>query len=478
MLEYERRTMKMQLQNMSKRGFILVFSLFFGLFVLAVIVGAVGPHVFEYKSVSSWQCPENTTRFDPNICTGWDLAQNNSYFIAEIRHLDELNQQLQIVVTPQSLLYGVESVKKQVTFILALKGRDSSESKWNTIVHEDAHVRDVSCSESQKQCDNITLVHEPFISYANYQFNISLKDDVGEAFLGDVFFTFVYVHHSFTLFELWFRFAFLLFTFVILLLYFWMLRGYFWNEWSIEQKWVAILLGGLVLYNNPFFPSEILVKGWEPVFLDQIFVATFLFMLLFFWLVMFDGIRLYQPEQRGFWKFYSPKLGYVGVFWILALTLFAWQELHQLDDPEYDSVYDITEFKIVLGLFVVFLVGYLFWLGYLAVRALGDRKTLPYLGVRLKFFGVFTLIVIFFVVVGILIGLIGPVHNNAAEFLSYLALLNLYVYVLAFVYLPTKRSSMEDRGKMIGMIQIEDGEADTSKGYVIQNSSEEEEESD
>jgi len=93
-----------------------------------------------------------------------------------------------------------------------------------------------------------------------------------------------------------------------------MLKGYGWGEWSVEQKWVAILLFGLIAYNNPFFPSEILLHGWFPVFIDQVFIASFLFLLLIFWLVLFDGIRKYQPEQRGYLTFYLPKIVYVGFF--------------------------------------------------------------------------------------------------------------------------------------------------------------------
>jgi len=140
---------------------------------------------------------------------------------------------------------------------------------------------------------------------------------------------------------------------------------------------------------------------------------------------------------------------------MLAVAVFTWQELQELSDPEYDSIYDIPFFLFFYFAFIAFLIIYTFWLFFLLFRTLGDRKTLPYLGLRIKFFGLFTLAIIIVVIFGIVFGLIGPIHNNAAEFLSYLALLNLYVYVLAFVYLPTQKASLEDKVKMIGMVRLE-----------------------
>jgi len=47
---------------------------------------------------------------------------------------------------------------------------------------------------------------------------------------------------KFTLFELWFRFVFLLLTFVIITVFAFKHRGYKWNDWTIEQKWVLLIV--------------------------------------------------------------------------------------------------------------------------------------------------------------------------------------------------------------------------------------------
>jgi hypothetical protein len=86
---------------------------------------------------------------------------------------------------------------------------------------------------------------------------------------------------------------------------------------------------------------------------------------------------------------------------------------------------------------LVALLIYIFWLVYIVCRSCGDMKTLPYLGLRLKVFGLFTFAVMLTVVCGLIFSGVAS-RNNAAEFLSFLALFNLYVYTLTFLYLPAR----------------------------------------
>jgi len=55
---------------------------------------------------------------------------------------------------------------------------------------------------------------------------------------------------------------------------------------------------------------------------------------------------------------------------------------------------------------------YAFWLSYVLFRAIATREQIPYLSLRLKFFGVFSLFVLIITVFGVLFGAIGPVENN------------------------------------------------------------------
>uniref|UniRef100_A0A6P7GXK9 Transmembrane protein 181-like n=1 Tax=Diabrotica virgifera virgifera TaxID=50390 RepID=A0A6P7GXK9_DIAVI len=54
---------------------------------------------------------------------------------------------------------------------------------------------------------------------------------------------------GFTQIEIWFRFIFLVFTFVVTCWYQHTLRKYPMYDWSIEQKWMSILLPMLMAYD-------------------------------------------------------------------------------------------------------------------------------------------------------------------------------------------------------------------------------------
>jgi len=96
---------------------------------------------------------------------------------------------------------------------------------------------------------------------------------------------------------------------------------------------------------------------------------------------------------------------------------------------------------------------------------------LPYLGIRVKFFGLFTLLVILTVLGGLIFGgIFGSSYNNAAEFTSFLALFNLYCYTLAFVYLPSAGLVGTGTRGRIGMVRLEDDDIVVSRTEPIDGS--------
>eukprot|EP01114_Cavostelium_apophysatum_P014327 TRINITY_DN3687_c1_g1_i2.p1 TRINITY_DN3687_c1_g1~~TRINITY_DN3687_c1_g1_i2.p1 ORF type:complete len:108 (+),score=22.36 TRINITY_DN3687_c1_g1_i2:57-380(+) len=71
-----------------------------------------------------------------------------------------------------------------------------------------------------------------------------------------------------------------------------------------------------------------------------------------------------------------------------------------------------------------------------------------------------TLLVMLTVVGGLIFG-IGTALNSAVEWLSFFALANLYVYVLAFVYLPSQVAApppTEETTERIGMVRLDEDE--------------------
>lgn len=90
--------------------------------------------------------------------------------------------------------------------------------------------------------------------------------------------------------------------------------------------------------------------------------------------------------------------------------------------------------------FTFFLVGelilaviYLFWLIYIVCRACVEARTFPLLGIRIRFFALFTMLVVVIMLMGFLFQFFEPTtaqSGNPMALLAYLALYNYYVYVL------------------------------------------------
>lgn len=68
------------------------------------------------------------------------------------------------------------------------------------------------------------------------------------------------------------------------------------------------------------------MSGWFPVFLNQFLLSSFLFVLLLFWLVIFDAFRKKTPLARSYRRFYAPKVALMLVFWILAIAIYTWTQ--------------------------------------------------------------------------------------------------------------------------------------------------------
>jgi len=91
--------------------------------------------------------------------------------------------------------------------------------------------------------------------------------------------------------------------------------------------------------------------------------------------------------------------------------------------------------------FLVLALTYLGWLMYLAIRLVCVMRELPILSVRIKFFVVFSLIVMLMASSGVAINWYGPASLSTTTFLSFLALFNFYPAIMALLYMPSSEST-------------------------------------
>ncbi|KAL3279139.1 hypothetical protein HHI36_016653 [Cryptolaemus montrouzieri] len=230
------------------------------------------------------------------------------------------------------------------------------------------------------------------------------------------------------------------------------LKKYAVFDWSIEQKWMSILLPCLIGYNNPLFPMMFLVNSWIPGLVDAFAQATFLCALLLFWLCIYHGLR---QNERKFLTFYLPKVFLIAMLWFPAIILSTWEKVNELEDPTYNHEVDTSNYYVVQSFFYIFSVVYVVYLGLLILRAYTELRSMPFFDLRLKFLTLLMLIVltislvITFLRFGVgflednFVARLSTHYTSSAQFMAFYGLLNFYLYTMAYVYSPGNSSSHE-----------------------------------
>eukprot|EP01130_Rhizamoeba_saxonica_P014923 TRINITY_DN6597_c1_g1_i1.p1 TRINITY_DN6597_c1_g1~~TRINITY_DN6597_c1_g1_i1.p1 ORF type:complete len:466 (-),score=68.70 TRINITY_DN6597_c1_g1_i1:29-1372(-) len=405
--------MKMKIHSMSGCQLLLLFCAFLTIFLSTVAIGAIGPSVL--------------TKIQPNPVQNMNQGKK---WVAIVNGLSKLNQQIYVNMVVDNVEYLDHGLNKHILIDIAISTTEDGTNFTEIEGSPFTHNRTLLCEKDVLECDSVVIAHEPYIGYYGYMFNITILNP--EPFIGNVSFGINYINDKFTLFELWFRFFFLVATFVFIIVFSVKIRTIK-NEWNVEQKWTTVLLFGLIAYNNPLFPLEIIVDGWLFPFLDILFWASFIFLCLLYILVVFDSMRI-DDSEISVKFFYLPKIILVGILWLGLVVVLSWQEFHELDDPT--DVGQFSGFIFFTIAMIAALLLYCFWIIYAILSACHIDDSKPFLKRRLRFFTALTLLVISIFTGGILFDYYGPIENNAAEFLSFQSLMNLYIFTLGMVYLP------------------------------------------
>ncbi|CAG9836454.1 unnamed protein product [Diabrotica balteata] len=441
------RSVQMRLYTMHKREFVMVFITFFTCFGLGIFVGLAGPPITlttEVDGVSLLPKNNNTNpNINKNIATG--------PFIMKTPKLSTYSQQLWIIAKLSTENTDGEIIDKKFKISVGISGL-TEEHKPVTVLDFNANNRTRHLKCEKQHCDEFIVLHLGFLDYTHYIITVNFYGL--EAFhsrynINELFFYFKTYNPGFTQIEIWFRFIFLVFTFVVTCWYQHTLRKYPMYDWSIEQKWMSILLPMLMAYDNPVFPMSFLINSWIPGMIDAMAQATFLCALLLFWLCIYHGLR---QNERHFLTFYLPKVFIVAMLWFPAIILSTWDRINELEDPTYNHVVDTSNFYIVKAFFYIFGVVYLLYLSILILRAYTELRSMPFFGLRLKFLTLLMLVVLIISCVitvlrfgvGVLednfVAQLSTHYSNSSQFMSFYGLLNFYLYAMAYVYSPGNRN--------------------------------------
>uniref|UniRef100_A0A6M2CPK5 Putative transmembrane protein n=1 Tax=Rhipicephalus microplus TaxID=6941 RepID=A0A6M2CPK5_RHIMP len=447
------RSVQMRLYTMHKREFVVMFLVFFACLCLCLFIGLAGPPITTtvVRSASELGTPgENATKL--NMATG--------PFVLKTPPLSAYSQQLWIIAQITTKEEDEdETFRKAFHLEVNIQGITSKGHVVNIYGTSRPHIRVRQLICSKKVCDAFTVLHLGFLDYSRYLLTVTFYglETIDEKYhIDDVTFHYKSYNASFTQLEIWFRFIFLLATFFVTCWFAHTLRRFVFRDWSIEQKWMSILLPCLLLHNDPVFPMSLLVNSWIPGMLDAIFQASFLCALLLFWLCVYHGIR---QNERRFATFYLPKLLVVGMLWTAAFVLASWQRYNELRDPTYNYKVDTQGFAALKIFFFTMGSIYLAYLLYLVVQAYTELRSMPYFDVRLKFMTSLMLIVptLSVVITVMRFGIsvlednfvadLSTTYGSSAEFMSFYGLLNFYLYTMAYVYSPPPNAFLESHLK-------------------------------
>ncbi|XP_012283820.1 transmembrane protein 181 [Orussus abietinus] len=427
------RSVQMRLYSMHKREFLMAFMAFFAFLGVAVFIGLAGP-------------PITSTTEQRAHLNGSEMATGP--FIMKTPALSIYSQQLWVIAKLSTSNNDDERYDKSFQVSVSIDGIDPDRKLIAVLAPEVGHNRTRHLKCERQSCEEFMVVHLGYLEYTNYIITVhfhGLESFHQRYYIRNLTFYFKNYNPAFTQIEIWFRLIFLLATFMVTCWFGLSLRKYPVHDWSIEQKWISILLPLLILYNNPLFPMTFLVNSWVPGMLDAILQTTFLCAILMFWLCVYHGLR---QNERRLVTFYLPKLLVVGMLWGAALTLATWLRCTELEDPTYNYVLDTSNYYGFKVFF--FTVGgiYIAYLLLLILRAYSELRSMPYFDLRLRFLtllaaivaGVCSLVTARKFGAGVLedsfASRLSTYYRTSAQFMALYGILNFYLFTMAYVYAP------------------------------------------
>ncbi|XP_034939460.1 transmembrane protein 181 [Chelonus insularis] len=427
------RSVPMRLYSMHKREFVMVFVAFFASFGLSIFIGLAGPPI---TSTSEHKAHLNGT----DIATG--------PFIMKTPTLSTYCQQLWIIAKISTANNDDERYDKSFQVNVLIDGI-TQENKLVSVLSSDAANNRTRYLKCERQlCEEFIVAHLGSLDYTHYMTTVyfyGLQSFHQRYTIRDLTFYFKNYNPAFTQIEIWFRLIFLLAAFIVACWFGHCLRKYPMNDWSIEQKWISILLPLLIFYNNPLFPMIFLINSWIPGMLDAIMQTSFLCAILLFWLCIYHGLR---QNERKLSTFYLPKIVIVGCLWGAALTLATWLRCTELEDPTYNYVLDTSNYYGFKVFFFTIGGVYIVYLLFLILRAYSELRSMPYFDLRLKFLTLLAMIVIGVCAIvtsrqfgaGVLedsfASRLSTYYRTSAQFMALYGVLNFYLYTMAYVYAP------------------------------------------
>lgn len=197
------------------------------------------------------------------------------------------------------------------------QGDASAGYSCTPVIVDDVVTSNVKCKGGAEWCTWVDIMNVDFVRFVTYYIKVSVVSslqslasqaggDTVTSWLYQVDFS--YMNPDWVRFQTSWYYAFLLLSVLMMVT---PRFGFFYEvsrinrrlrrglRWSKQQQWTGALLGGLALFNNPFFAREL--TGAEPqtfANLYTVFFASYIALLLIYWLTLLDDVVV--GSQRRF----------------------------------------------------------------------------------------------------------------------------------------------------------------------------------
>lgn len=384
-------------------------------------------------------------------CTLVDPDSGVPVFVAELPAVRDLNYFFYVSVAISDFRVPGASDSELVRFVVDVEGGSGpgnltfvSPTNSNRTID-----RRFSCPDGSR-CTTETLFIERPTQRPYYRVAIEFPDRYAFRDFGDVTYSIWLTRPAYAIVEIVFRSTLLVITPLVTLLWLREAMGVPYRTWLPEQWWVVVLLVGCFLLNDPFFIPKSIVGGTALLTLSYTSVTLSYSIFLWFWLCMAAALRSGEREFPA--AFYRNKVLFAVVYslvnvGLLMFSLFLLPVVDSLARGRQDPSRTLpeSEFFFFVTLQVIKAVLALSWGIWFVRLTYGTYKQLKvqsYISTRFRqlsfrFFILQGSLVIAYTVVGSALSSQTP-ENPSLDYepLGNNLLFSVYIYMVAFVYLP------------------------------------------
>jgi hypothetical protein len=446
------------LDTLTPRGATISAVAFFVCVFITLIAGGFGPTASS-SATYALSAP----------CASGAAACGTLKFSVTLAPLSHLNQVTWVAArmnrpryaTPAAQAGKLVNAEVPVRFQLAWT-LVSATNNGASIATNSSHITDVFCPPFADQCSPFTLFAQVVTAPSNYAVVFIVTEPLFaySGFAGvdsNVVFTLSqgFIAESYSSFEAGFKAFYCVVSACLFAFYVWSLvshrvpgnadaAGVSLRN-TQEQYWVAALGLSVFYFDDPFFLTYLISPSLTVAGFSAFCTATFIALLLFFFLCITDNARLEAAAGKS-WRlrsearvrgalYWIPKVLLCSIIWAIMLSLYLFSRLSQWSDPSFTYTDTFGAQYTAIAMNVIYAIGglyvfYLFILLVLAFRAF--KATSP----STKYLLAVSVTTLLCSLVGLFSQAFSATRNTTILFLASTGVPSIYVWSLLLLMRP------------------------------------------